>query len=309
MVRERVVTGSWMLGPTGRSGRRKGSGFLESTLRGIARTLQDAIFYEEMAQRPGFLQSLDPRARLVGLLGLILAVSLARQIWTLAIFYLLVLALAAISRIPVLFFIKRVWLFMPLFTGIVALPVIFNVVTPGRPVITLLDLGRPWSFSFLSLPGEIALTEQGLRTAFTLILRVGDSVSLAVLLVTTSRWAHLLKALRVFRVPQVFVLIMAMTYRYIFVLLQITSSMLLARKSRTLGKLRGADHRRGLAASGGTLLAKSYHLSDEIYSAMLSRGFTGEAKVMDEFHMSGPDWLWLLTTGCLASFIMLLERI
>ncbi|MBI2864252.1 MAG: cobalt ECF transporter T component CbiQ [Chloroflexi bacterium] len=301
--------GEWALAPVKKAGRGTGSRFVEGTLAGIARTIQDAVFYEELAQRPGLLQNLDPRVRLVGLLALILAVSLAQHIPTLIVFYLVALALALLSRIPAGFFVKRVWLFMPFFTGVVALPVIFNFVTPGRPVVRLLDLGSPWSFAFLSLPREIALTEQGLKTALTLILRVGDSVSLAVLLVTTSRWAHLLKALRVFRVPQVFVLILAMTYRYVFVLLQITSAMLLARKSRTMGHLRGADHRRGLGASGGTLLAKSYHLSDEIYSAMLSRGFAGEARVMDDFRVSGRDWLWLLAVACLSGFIIVLERL
>jgi energy-coupling factor transporter transmembrane protein EcfT len=40
----------------------------------------------------------------------------------------------------------------------------------------------------------------------------------AVLLILTTRWAVPLKALRVLRVPQGFVLILGMTYRYIYVL-------------------------------------------------------------------------------------------
>ena len=41
------------------------------------------------------------------------------------------LGLAAASRISVRFFVKRVWLFIPIFTGIVVLPATLNVVTAG----------------------------------------------------------------------------------------------------------------------------------------------------------------------------------
>lgn len=309
MAKELSASGTSALPRKSGEGRRKSSGFVEKTIAGIARTIEDSVFYEEMAQKPGVLQSLDPRAKLVGLLALILAASLAQHIWSLAILYLVTLSLALLSKIPAGFFVKRVWLFMPFFTGVVAFPVIFNFITPGRPVFTIVDLGQPWSFTFLALPSQIALTEQGLRSALTLILRVGDSVSLAVLLVTTTRWVQLLKALRVLRVPQVFVLILAMTYRYVFVLLQTTNSMLLARKSRTIGNLSSGDNRRGLAANAGVLLSKSYHLSDEIYAAMISRGFTGEAMVLDESRMTGNDWLWLALFACLSGLIILVERI
>ena len=76
------------------------------------------------------------------------------------------------------------------------------------------------------------------------VTRVGVSVSLAVLLVMTTPWADLLKSLRALRVPQVFVLVLSMTYRYIFLFLHTTNGMLLARKSRVV-----ASHQRRRAAA------------------------------------------------------------
>ena len=43
------------------------------------------------------------------------------------------------------------------------------------------------------------------------MLRVCASVSLAILLILTTKWADILKSLRVLRVPSVFVLVLAMT--------------------------------------------------------------------------------------------------
>ena len=42
------------------------------------------------------------------------------------------LVLAAASRLPLGFFVKRVWLFVPIFTGIVVLPATLNFITPGH---------------------------------------------------------------------------------------------------------------------------------------------------------------------------------
>jgi cobalt/nickel transport system permease protein len=127
------------------------------------------------------------------------------------------------------------------------------------------------------------------RAATTLILRVGASVSFAAILILTTRWGVLLSALRGLRVPQVFVVILGMTYRYIFLLLHTTNDMFLARKSRLVGRAPGSSERAWLAGSMGTLLGKSYLLSDEVYLAMVSRGFHGEAKTLEPLHMRPFD--------------------
>ena len=68
------------------------------------------------------------------------------------------------------------------------------------------------------IPDTIAVTRQGVLTAITFIGRVSASVSLAVLLTLTTLWSDLLQALRVLRVPRIFILILGMTYRYIILL-------------------------------------------------------------------------------------------
>ena len=43
----------------------------------------------------------------------------------------------------------------------------------------------------------------------------------------------------------------------------------------------------------GALLSKSYELSDEVYLAMLSRGFRGEVHLLDTFRWQMRDSIWL----------------
>lgn len=278
--------------------RRSPRGFIEKTLGDLSGALEQSLFAEDLARRPGWLQALDPRAKLLGALAVLLAVSLAHNLVVIAALYLLTLPVALASQVPMGFYLKRVWLFMPFFTGIIALPALFNVFTPGPALLTL-----------IATPGfTLSVTQPGAVTAAFLLLRVGTSVSIGVLLVLTTRWASLLKALHVLHVPQVFVLILGMTYRYIYVLLQSANDMFLARKSRVVGRVSGSDDRRWLTASMGVLLSRSYRLSDEVYLAMQSRGFRGEVQIMDGFNWRTADWLALAAFVGVAALAVWLGR-
>ena len=251
------------------------SSFVERTLVDINHTLEQSLFAEQTTRQPGLLQELDPRLKILSALLVLLAVGLSRNLLVIIVLYFLVLALALFSKVPLAFFVKRVWLFIPFFTGLVALPALF--ITPGSILV--------------HLPLGLAITRTGLLTALFLLLRVGTSVSVAVLLVLTTPWNSVLKALGVLRVPAVIILILGMTYRYIHLLLHLTNDMFLSRKSRLLRRMKGPDERRLIAATSGTLLNKSLQVSSEVYLAMQSRGFRNYPRTMDTFKMRAIDWL------------------
>ena len=101
------------------------------------------MFSEDVVGQGGLLQRIDPRVKFVSMLALLVAAGLARNIPTLLGH---VRADARAGRgveLPVGFFVKRVWLFVPIFTGIVVLPATLSVVTHGHVVLTALALARP----------------------------------------------------------------------------------------------------------------------------------------------------------------------
>jgi cobalt ECF transporter T component CbiQ len=251
------------------------SRFIERTLVDINHTLEQSVFAEQTAREQGLLQELDPRLKILSTLLVLLAVGLSRSLPVILGLYFLALGLAFFSKIPLGFFIKRVWLLIPFFTGVIALPALF--ITPG-PVLVRLPLG-------------LVVTQTGLSTAAFLLLRVGTSVSVAALLVLTTLWNSVLKALGVLRVPAVIILILGMTYRYIHLLLHLTNDMFLSRKSRLLRRMNGPEERRLIAATSGTLLNKSLQVSSEVYLAMQSRGFRNYPRTLDTFKMRRIDWL------------------
>jgi len=109
-------------------------------------------------------------------------------------------------------------------------------------------------------------------------------------------------------VPVVFIVILGMNYRYIFLMIQSARDMFESRQSRMVGRLDGHERRRLAAASVGVLLTKSFYLSSEVYLAMQSRGFRGEVETLDDFKMRGSDWLALILFLSLAVFAFWLGR-
>jgi cobalt/nickel transport system permease protein len=268
------------------------SNALARSLRGISERLEQSLVAEEISRRQGWLQSLDARVKLLSILALVLAVSLARSLAVLAGLYGVSLLLAWVSAISVGFFVRRVWLALPLLTGLVALPALF--MTPGTPLV--------------HLPLGLVVTQSGVITVLYLLLRVGTSVSLALLLVLTTPWAALLRAMTVLRVPDEIVLMLGMTYRYIYVLLYITNDMFLSRQSRVVGRLNTAQERGIEAAIAGTLLARSLHVSGEVYLAMQSRGFRGHAHALRSGGITWRDYAWVAVATLIVVATLVIGR-
>src|SRR5262249_10299526 len=137
----------------------------------------------------------------------------------------------------------------------------------------------------------------GLVAAGIFVLRVCTSVSLAILLILTTKWADILKSLRVLHVPSVFVLVLAMTYRYVFLLLHTANGMFQARKSRMVATTSGSEQRWWIVSAIGVLMHRSFRMSDEVYQAMLARGFQNEIRTMTDYHLGAVDWLLLIASA------------
>jgi cobalt/nickel transport system permease protein len=266
--------------PCGCIGVRKKGSFLEKTLTGTSNVMRQAMFSEDVATQEGFLQRIDARVKIVTLVALLIVTALLRSVPALIAMYGLTLVLAVTSALPLGFFVKRVWLFIPIFTGIVVIPAMFSFVTPGHIVVPLWD----WHGH------TVGLTAQGLRGAALIVTRVATSISLVVLLTLTTPWAKLLAALRALAVPKVFVLVIGMAYRYVFLLLNAVTDLFVARKARTVGNER--DHRTGahfVSSAAGALFGKSHALSEEVHQAMTSRGYRGDARTLSGFHIGLLD--------------------
>jgi len=95
--------------------------------------------------------------------------------------------------------------------------------------------------------------------------------------------------------------VLSMTYRYIFLFLHTLNGMFEARKSRVVARLGGGEDRRWITRSMGALMSRSFKMSNDVYAAMLARGFTGQIRTYSSYRMQTADWLALLATCVLAA--------
>ena len=271
--------------------------------------IKDATLCERNAQRQGFLQSLDPRIKTVTfLLFLITAVSLKSAV-LIGLMYFLCLILAFCSGVPMVFFLVRTWVFIPLFSLCIVIPSLFSFVSQGQAIA-----------SFHALGIKFIVTRQGLDGAVLFVVRIATSVSLVVLLCLTTRHGDLLKVLRNFKVPQIFVLTVSMCYRYLFLFAVIVENIFMAIKSR-VGVI--PHHRQGqrvVAWNMANTYNRSTQMSEDVYKAMLSRGYTGEPKALGshglwtgsrqrrDFQAQIKDWFWLIGAGLMSIGLFYLEH-
>lgn len=247
-------------------------GFLERTIDALRAAMTRAMYADRSAEARGLMQKIDPRVKVAGVFALVLASAMSRKLWVAAGVVLLATLFGLLSRLSLGVLIKRVWLTTLPFSVVLAAPALF--LTPGTPRYGL-------------------ITSQGLRSAAFLLLRAEGAATLAMVLAFTTPWMHVLKALRLYRVPVVFVVILGMACRYILLLLETAHEMFESRKSRTVGVLTRAEQRRIAILSSGALLSRTFQLSNEVYLAMQARGFQGEVRLLDDFEMAAWDWLAL----------------
>ena len=178
-------------------------------------------------------------------LGLALATAVACVAVPLAHWWALVaigacLALvAAASRVPPSFVLGRLLLLEPLAAGV-----------------ALLSVFQP----------------DGARVAVAIVVRSTLCLATMILLTSTTPFAELLRTLRALRVPALLVTVLALMYRYLFVLVDEAERMQRARRSRSFSGRR-AHAWASLATLAGQLFVRSSERAERIYAAMCARGW------------------------------------
>jgi cobalt/nickel transport system permease protein len=271
------------------TGGRRRHNFLVKSIRHMKKTITEELATENMARINGLLQGIDPRVKLISALSLIIVTAVTRSIYVLLGFWLFTVMLMILSRLPVLSLEKRIWGIIPVVSLLAAVPGMFNVFLDGTPWLVLHRFTSPAVWLGIHMPDSIFLTRQGVAAAIFLFLRVGLSISFGVLLTITTPINRLLKSLRVIGVPALFVMIIEMSYRYLFMLLTISIEMFEARHVRTVGQLSLGRKRAQTGSSIAALFARSMAVSEEIYQAMTARCYTGEAVMADNMKLGRCD--------------------
>lgn len=231
--------------------------FIDKSIIGILHTL--SLIKRNNQISSNFMYKLNPALKLTFTILNIILISMSQSftyVLALDVYMLLLVALLEVEEI------KRVLalsLIVPLFTLVMLIPSI--------------------------LMGNI-------HNSILLMLKVVGTIIAVNILSYTTKWHDITKALKLFFIPDVFILVFDITIKYIYILGEFSLEMFYALRLRSIG--RNNSKYSSLSKIMGNLFLKSKEMGDEMYSAMECRGFTGEYVSHAKFGFNFKDFIYCI---------------
>jgi len=173
------------------------------------------------------------------------------------------LLIGAIITVPLRFG----WFFLLAFAGLITAARVSRI--PARFLVRRLLFLEP----FVAGVAVLSLLREGGWIVFAgIVVRSTLSLATILLLTNTTSFSTMLEVLRKLRISPTFITILALMYRYLFVLVDEMERMQRARMSRSFTK---GDRRlwRLLSTTIGELFVRSSERAERIYAAMCARGW------------------------------------
>ena len=250
--------------------------------------IQQIYSLEQLSSNKTVIHRLHPGAKLLAtLVYIVVVVSFQRYSFSRLIPYVFYpFVLMALSETPWPMVAKRVLIALPF----VAVAGLSNILLDTVPAFYL---------------GILAVS-RGLVSCMVILLRTFLCVTAVLILVAVTPFMALTSQLRRAHIPEAFVLLFEMTYRYIGALLEEASSMYTAYRLRH-------THQKGLEMKHmgpfvGQLLLKSFDRADRIYGAMKCRGYGGPVAAGADRKWARNDYIFLLAV-CLPCLVLRLVDI
>ena len=194
-------------------------------------------------------------------------------------FFLLLVAAALASKIPLLLLFKR---------ALIEIPFIFFAI-----LMPFFGTGEKFEIA------GIELYREGLLAGTSIVVKGTLGVLAAVILSTTTTAREILRGLERLKLPAVMVQIASFMLRYVNVISDEMERMKVARESRGFVAT-GIKHWKVLATSAAALFIRSYERGERVHLAMLSRGFDGNLPSLDNNKATQRQWITALSLPGLA---------
>jgi cobalt/nickel transport system permease protein len=237
------------------------------------------------------LGRLDPRWRLAGIALFVVAVALVGTLPAAGLALLGAVTLAACAQLPARWCLERfgaVAVFLALFT----LPLPFLIGGDGPAV--------AW--------GPFRLTWAGARAGLLIAGRALAILIVSLALLAAGPLDATLKAARSLWVPSLFVQLVLLTYRYIFVLAGELGRLRIGLRVRGFRNRTTWHAYRTVGNLAGVLLVRGFERAERVGQAMRCRGFDGHFRTLTAFRTRPADVFGFLVLAAAAAGLWLLDR-
>lgn len=209
---------------------------------------------------------------------------------------LVILLMAGVSilagKIPLRFYCK-----------LMLIPAAFLLVGTATIAINIVDNTANLLWGWQIFHVYLGVTSQSLLLAAKLFFRAWGAVSCLYFLSLTTPSVEIIAILRKLKVPELFLDLMSLTYRFLFVLMDRADNIQVAQTVR----LGYTDIRKGYRSLGqlvANLFLHSYQRSRDLYTALEARGYQGYFKVLEREYRYSKKNLCLIL--CLEMLLILI---
>ena len=151
------------------------------------------------------------------------------------------------------------------------------------PVLIVIDSN---ALFFIIKKYNVGISADSISLSINLFFRAISAVSITYFLALSTPMVYFFECLSKLRLPEVFVSLMELIYRYIFILIDEAASMYKAQQLR-FGYINFRTGIRSISELAAMLFIRSYKRADISYQALLSRGYNGNINTINNEYESG----------------------
>ena len=280
-------------GETGKV-RKSSFSFLDKTILSSARAIKSIYLQAENAAKNNLIYNIHPYIKLFSLIYLAVIISIARDLKAQIMATALILIFYIIARLKISQVYRKIFLLAFVFGFIVVFPASLNIITPGKIILNLITFNRPLHFWIYHIPQHVGFTLEGFQVVSLVFLRVLNSISVAMLIMYTTSFPSFIKSFKIIGVPDTFLMIISLAYKFIFILSRTIEETYFALKSRLLGNINNNNIRKLIGGRIFFVFKKSMVIYENTYYAMVSRGYQGKVMLHSQKQLTYKDFIALL---------------
>lgn len=252
--------------------------FIDKTLLRSAHLIKSVFLQAELASGSRPVQKMHPAVKSISLIYLAVVISLVAKLTAQLLISGAIFLLVLLAGLSILTFYRKIFLLAFIFGFLVIFPASLNLITPGEPMIELISLSRSYQFWNYHIPQQIGITMEGLHIVSLTFLRVFNSISLALVIIFTTPFPAFIKSFKMLGVPDAFLMVISLAYKFIFLLARTMEESYLAMKSRIVGNINNEKIRKLISGRVFYIFKRSAANYEATYQAMVSRGYNGRIK-------------------------------
>jgi cobalt/nickel transport system permease protein len=268
--------------------------FLNRTLINAAGAAKSIYVQAENAAKKNLIHRINPHVKLISLIYLEIVISLTNSFVPQAIITGFIFLLYIIARLDIFQVYRKILILAFVFGFVVIFPASLNVITPGNIIFNLVSFNKPSHFWIYNIPQNIGFTKEGIQVVLLLFLRVLNSVSFALLIVFTTSFPAFIKSFKIIGVPDTFLMIITLAYKYIFILCRAIEDTFLSLKSRLISNVKNKTIRKLISGLIFLIFKRSVTTYENTYYAMVSRGYRGKVVLHSSQHFTLGDFVALI---------------